>query len=1259
MTSTNPVPWPSTETLLRNLHPWLLERRWFPLKGDAAPTPGTLNLIADRDLGGGVHDLLIEAPRGDAAGTSVLVHAPLVAVPIGSLAGYRVDGEAPENAGLVLDDASAELVDGPHHPGFWQAWAAAAEAAGTVMRPEHARAIAQRAHRLKVTTGEQSNTSVILPAPLEDAPTGGAEDEGTTDLIVKVFRVLAAGRNPDVEVSVALAKDGWDRVRTPVAWSTLTWINPTGAEVEADSAVATTFVPRADDGFELFCELARSDDGADGPRRSQARGLAADLGITTGQMHEHLAAALGTSEPATPAELAAALRGRADWALAEVPDLGVRVPGLADGVRGILAELAALPRLDPATRVHGDYHLGQTLHEVGGEGRWYVLDFEGEPLRPLAERSEPDQPLRDVAGMLRSFDYAAAVGGAQDPSWLQEVRDAFMRGYRSAVPGDEDGTARVELAALELDKALYEAVYEARNRPDWIGIPVGGLTAILASAEASPDAGSPAAGPRTATDDAPGQAPSANARQSDPAHGRVASMTDVTPSPTPSAVHVDPWVLADVAYGRYYNPHEVLGAHVGEGGVTVRTVRHLADAVAVVTPDGTFPAEHEQDGVWVAVLPGETVPDYRVQVTYGEETTTVDDPYRFLPTLGEMDTYLISEGRHEELWEVLGSHVKHYSGDMGEVEGTAFAVWAPNARAVRVVGDFNYWDGTATPMRSLGSSGVWELFIPGVGAGARYKYEICYNDGSWHQKADPLARATEVPPATASVVTDSEYAWGDDEWMRARTERDPHNGPVSVYEVQLGSWRQGLGYRGLAEELVPYVQEAGFTHVEFLPVAEHPFGGSWGYQVSGYYAPTSRFGTPNDFRYLVDRLHQAGIGVILDWVPAHFPKDDWALGRFDGTPLYEDPDPQRGEHPDWGTYIFNFGRNEVRNFLVANALYWLGEFHADGLRVDAVASMLYLDYSRDEGQWHPNQFGGRENLEAISFLQEATATAYRRNPGTMMIAEESTAWPGVTAPTEYGGLGFGLKWNMGWMNDTLRYMAEEPINRRYHHGELTFSLVYAFSEQFVLPLSHDEVVHGKGSLLSKMPGDAWQELANLRALYAYQWSHPGKQLLFMGQEFGQGAEWNADNSLDWWILDDPGHQGLLKLVTDLNALYKDSPALWADDFSHRGFEWIEAGDGDHNVLSYLRKGTGPDGHGDLVVAIVNFAGAPHEGYRVGLPFAGGWDEVINTDAPEYGGSGVTNQGHVEAEELPWNGRPASVSLRVPPLGAVFLRPSRD
>lgn len=720
---------------------------------------------------------------------------------------------------------------------------------------------------------------------------------------------------------------------------------------------------------------------------------------------------------------------------------------------------------------------------------------------------------------------------------------------------------------------------------------------------------------------------------------------------------VDPVTLSAVANATHHSPHSVLGGHIHDGVVTIRTVRHLADSVTVVTKTGEYEATHEQDGIWTAVLPFDTVPDYRLRVTYGDQVVDSDDPYRFLPTIGEMDLYLIGEGRHENLWEALGAHVRTFDSELGEVHGVSFTVWAPNARAVRVVGDFNYWDGTGSAMRTLGASGVWELFVPGVEVGARYKFEICGPDGNWMQKADPMARATEIPPATASVVTDKFHEWADNEWMEARAAKDPHTSPMSVYEVHIGSWRQGLGYRSLADELVPYLKRMGYTHVEFMPVAEHPFGGSWGYQVTSYYAPTSRFGTPDDFRYLVDKLHQAGIGVILDWVPAHFPKDSWALARFDGTALYEDPDPMRGEHPDWGTLVFNFGRREVRNFLVANALYWLEEFHIDGLRVDAVASMLYLDYSRNDGEWRPNQYGGREHLEAIEFIQEANATAYRRNPGIVMIAEESTAWPGVTAPTSGGGLGFGLKWNMGWMNDTLRYMQEDPVNRRWHHGELTFSLVYAFSENYVLPLSHDEVVHGKGSLISKMPGDKWRRLAGLRSLLAYQWSHPGKQLLFMGQDFGQESEWSEAYSLDWWLMDDPGHRGVNRLVARLNNIYKNSPALWDDNYT--GYEWIEAGDADHNVISFIRKGKDEAGDTDILVCISNFAGNPHEGYRVGLPFSGRWEEVLNTDAEIYGGSGVCNMGPIIAEDVPWNGRPASVELRVPPLGAVWLRPVRD
>ncbi|WP_336706516.1 1,4-alpha-glucan branching protein GlgB [Oerskovia sp. USHLN155] len=760
--------------------------------------------------------------------------------------------------------------------------------------------------------------------------------------------------------------------------------------------------------------------------------------------------------------------------------------------------------------------------------------------------------------------------------------------------------------------------------------------------------------------------------------------SSTTPSsslPPLPVVPADPVGLAAVAQGRAASPHAVLGPHLTAvplpggrtgGAATVRVLRPLADEVAIVTLDGEFAATHEQDGIWVAVVPAAVdepepgtstppvlhAPDYRVRSRYGETTTLQDDPYRFLPSLGEMDQHLIREGRHEELWAVLGANPKVYPSVLGEpgaagtTSGTAFAVWAPNARAVRVIGDFNHWQGSTHAMRSLGDTGVWELFVPGIGPGTLYKYEILTAAGAWLQKADPLAKGTQVPPANASVVVASGHEWTDDAWLAERAARDPHAGPVSVYEVHLGSWRQGLSYRELADQLTAYVLETGFTHVELMPVAEHPYGGSWGYQVTSYYAPTARFGHPDDFRYLVDTLHRAGIGVILDWVPAHFPKDEWALARFDGTPLYEHPDPLRGEQPDWGTYVFDFGRNEVRNFLVANATYWFEEFHVDALRVDAVASMLYLDYSRGPGQWHPNVHGGRENLEAIAFLQETNATAYRRTPGVMMIAEESTAWPGVTRPTDAGGLGFGLKWNMGWMNDSLRYVAEEPINRRYHHHEITFSMVYAYSEQFVLPISHDEVVHGKGSLYGKMPGDDWQKRAGVRSFLAYQWSHPGKQLLFMGCEIAQHTEWNEAASLDWAGLGDPGRAGVQRQVRDLNELYRRTPALWALDHDPAGFEWLDAEDADHNVVAYLRR----DAAGNQVAVVVNFAGTPHEDYRLALPQGGAWREVLNTDAEVYGGSGVGNLGEVHAESRPWKGRAHSVSLRVPPLGALYLEP---
>jgi 1,4-alpha-glucan branching enzyme len=717
--------------------------------------------------------------------------------------------------------------------------------------------------------------------------------------------------------------------------------------------------------------------------------------------------------------------------------------------------------------------------------------------------------------------------------------------------------------------------------------------------------------------------------------------------------------------GDHHDPHSVLGAHPGRDGVTIRALRPLASSVEVVLPDGTRqPMRHVHEGVFAVTLPPDAplageepqaVPDYRLAVTYDGPEVVQDDPYRHLPTLGELDLHLIGEGRHEELWKVLGAHTRTYASVFGPVSGTSFAVWAPNARGVRIIGDFNHWDGRAYPMRSLGATGVWELFIPEVGDGTKYKFEILGADGVWRRKADPMARYAERPPATASTVFTSSYTWEDDEWMTRRKSYDALHSPVSTYEVHLGSWRADLGYRELADQLVDYVTEMGFTHVELLPVAEHPFGGSWGYQVTSYYAPTSRFGDPDEFRHLVDRLHRAGIGVIIDWVPGHFPKDEWALARFDGTPLYEHADPRRGEQKDWGTLVFDFGRAEVRNFLVANANYWLEEFHIDGLRVDAVASMLYLDYSRAEGEWTPNIYGGRENLEAIDFLKEMNATAYKRSPGIMTIAEESTAWPGVTRPTHLGGLGFGFKWNMGWMHDTLAYLQRDPLYRGYHHHEITFSMVYAYSENYVLPLSHDEVVHGKGSLLGKMPGDEWQRFANLRTLLAFMWAHPGKQLLFMGQEFAQGAEWAESRSLDWWLLDeaeDNFHIGVRRLVRDLNQIYAASPQLWTMDTDPAGFRWIAADDVAGNVISFLRYA--PDG--SPLACVVNFSGVPHENYRLGLPSPGRWREVINTDAYEYGGSGVGNLGQVEAVEEPSHGLPASACLRVPPLGAVWLAP---
>jgi 1,4-alpha-glucan branching enzyme len=709
-------------------------------------------------------------------------------------------------------------------------------------------------------------------------------------------------------------------------------------------------------------------------------------------------------------------------------------------------------------------------------------------------------------------------------------------------------------------------------------------------------------------------------------------------------------------------PHDVLGAHPHKNGVVIRAFRPAARAITIL-PDGGDEVEMESihpGGVFEGVLEGAEPPvDYRLRVDYGAAGAfELRDPYAFLPTLGELDLHLIGEGRHERLYELLGAHIREHQ----DVMGTAFAVWAPNARSVSVVGDFNSWDGRLHPMRSLGSSGIWELFLPDCEEGACYKYEILTQEHEIRLKADPYALQTEVPPKTASVVSRAHHRWspGELEWLERRRESTPLDGPMSIYEVHLGSWRlntlegnRSLNYHELADELSAYARDMGFTHIELLPIMAHPFSGSWGYQVTGYYAPTPRYGSPDDMRHFVQRVHENGLGVILDWVPAHFPRDDFALARFDGTALYEHADPRRGAHPDWGTLVFNFGRTEVRNFLIANALFWLREYHVDGIRVDAVASMLYLDYSRREGEWIPNEFGGREDLDAVSFLKEMNEVIYGREPGIVSAAEESTAWPGVSRPTYVGGLGFGFKWNMGWMHDTLQYFQQEPIYRRYHHHELTFSLLYAFSENYILPLSHDEVVHGKGSLYSKMPGDHWQKMANLRTLYAHMWAHPGKQLLFMGQEFAQMEEWSHERSLDWHLLESAEHSGIQSLVRDLNRVYRAEPALWELDSDSAGFYWIEPNDADSNVIAYARTSR----HAERVlVCIANLSPVVRPGYRVGLPRAGRWTEAINTDSSFYGGGDVGNLGGVEAEALPWHSQPYSAEVTLPPLAAIWLVP---
>jgi len=745
--------------------------------------------------------------------------------------------------------------------------------------------------------------------------------------------------------------------------------------------------------------------------------------------------------------------------------------------------------------------------------------------------------------------------------------------------------------------------------------------------------------------------------------------------------------IGPVIYGYHENPFEILGPHaVEQSGRRAMAVRaYLPEAQRAWVVDAAHGAARPMRrihpaGLYEAVCtmeperancinnsgcsaPSSLLPaasQYQLRVTYKSgETHTMHDPYAFAPMLTEYDLYLLGEGTHWRSYERLGAHLRTVDG----VAGVNFSVWAPNAESIAVVGDFNMWDRRNHAMRKHIPSGVWELFIPGIGVGAHYKFAVKFRGGHVVEKCDPYGFAAEVPPRTANIVTNLDtYQWNDADWVARRPERNALDAPMSLYEVHLGSWRRDpsqpdrwLSYRELAPQLADYCRQMGFTHVQLLPVSEHPFTGSWGYQTTGYYAATSRYGTPQDFMHFVDVLHQNGIGVVIDWVPAHYPKDDHGLRHFDGTALYEHADPRKGEHPDWGTMIFNYGRNEVRNFLLSNALFWLDKYHIDGLRVDAVASMLYLDYSRKEGEWEPNCFGGRENLEAIDFLKKFNEEVHLQYPGVLTIAEESTAWTGVSRPTYLGGLGFSLKWNMGWMNDTREYMHKEPIHRKYHHDELTFSLIYAFTENFCLPLSHDEVVHGKGSLLDQMPGDLWQKFANLRLMYGYMWTHPGKKLLFMGGEFGQWHEWNYNESLQWHLLQWNSHQGVQRYLADLNALYRREPALHQVDFEYTGFEWIDCHNWQDSILAYVRKAKDPN---DYLIVCSNFTPVPRIGYKIGVPEACWYEEVSNSDSTFYGGSDLGNGGGIQAALTESHGRPASMEVTLPPLATVVFKPRR-
>jgi len=1227
---------------------WIAGQRWYAAKGhrpaltrlrgfrlddpagdvgietiivrDDATTPPTVYQVPltyrGAPLPGGEH-ALVGMMEHSVLGTRYVYDAPHDPVYVGALWRF-VQGRSLAQSSDASDTVEPSFTGHPAPNGY-----AVAPAPGQVTSA-------------RVLAGEQSNTCVIC------------DIDGAAPVIVKVFRTLSPGANPDVVLPPALTAAGCPHVPATLGWVSGRW----GEDLdEGHLALAQEFLPGTRDAWRVAADALVAGTDLQGGARA--------LGTAVARIHETLARVFPTAPASVEdrARLVAGLRRRFRAAAGQVPALAEHAEDVHRSYdRALQAPWPALQR------IHGDLHLGQVLSDP--QRGWVVIDFEGEPLRPLTERAWPDLPVRDVAGMLRSFDYAAGAHRMTHPDadpqaardWARRAAGHFLDGYRESQP--QPGDYPEVLAALVLDKALYEVVYEARNRPEWVDIPLTAVRELLAEAAG---AAYPRNTPTTPEPDVtPGPLPTRSAPSSDPQSEPTAEPRRTVMEPVQTAALVADYSAVDAFLeGRHSQPHDLLGHHLGPGGLTVTCYRPLAASVRARLADGTLlDLPHVKGGIWSGTTPEvNRSQDYRLLVNYGDGVDhEQDDPYRFTPTLGEIDRHLFNEGRHEQLWQVLGSHARTYPGPLGEVRGVSFAVWAPNATAVHVVGDFNGWDRLSHPMRNLQPSGVWELFLPGAAEGMNYQYLIRGQDGVTQLKADPMARYAEVAPKQASIVWESHYQWGDQEWMAARRDRDVHHGPMSIYEVHLGSWRQGQSYAQLAEHLVNYVKDLGFTHVEFLPVSEHPYVPSWGYHVTGYFAVSSRWGTPDEFRLLVDYLHRNGIGVILDWVPGHFATDPWALAKFDGQALYEHPDPRKGWHKEWGSLIFDFARTEVRNFLVANATYWLEEFHIDGLRVDGVASMLYLDYARQPGEWIPNVNGGRENLDAVALLQEANATAYKRTPGVVTIAEESTSWSGVSHPTSMGGLGFGFKWNMGWMNDVLRYLGTDPIYRQYHHDKLTFALMYAYTENFVLPISHDEVVHGKGSLMRKSRGSRDDQISTLRAFLAYMWSQPGKKLLFMGCEFGQESEWSDGRSLDWWLLDQPLHYRIHAQVKDMNHIYRANPALWALDHDPAGFRWLNADNAAANTFSYLRFGDTRAGVSGPVVAVVaNFSGQTHEPYRIGLPRGGQWRVVLDTagyhpDAPSS--TGVV----IDADDEGWDGQPYAANVTVPRLSTVWLIP---